>query len=126
MIALLALAAAATTPIAPLLERVRVSVPDAREVHDLQVCQPRKISRDGRKFLTDVALSRPREPRRFYVATWKDGRVDSLSVYPIDSSVGPTAGFATMILRSTERKFEACRWVPAVELAAGWAALDAR
>ncbi len=124
MITLLALAAIASpAPIAPLLERVRVAVPDAREVRDLQVCAPQQVSRDGRKFTTLVALSRPREARRYYRARWVDGR----AVAVVDLGLaGDSEGLEGMAARALERHFEACPFVPAADLAAGWAALDAR
>jgi hypothetical protein len=124
MFMLAALLATADPMVAPLVERFRISVPDAREVRDLQVCQPRKASRDGRSFLLDVALSRPHAPRQYFVAKWRDGRVVQLIPYGVDSSVGENAGLDTLVLHSTERRFEPCRWVPKAELEAAWLALE--
>lgn len=126
MIILAALLAAADPGLVPLLERFRLSVPDAREASDLQVCPPRKIDRDGWPVLTDVALSRPRAPRQYFVAKWKAGRVVQLIPYGVDSSAGEASGFETIALRATERRFEPCRWISPAELDAAWAEVDAR
>lgn len=128
MITALLLVAAATVPepaLAPLLERIRLSVPDAREVRDLQVCPPRRISRDGQRFETFVSLARPGESRQYYTAKWRDGRVTELSLYPLTAASAAGGNFLDQIaMRGMERQFEKCRWVAATELAAGWAALD--
>lgn len=123
---LLVAAAIAEPALAPLLERIRLTVPDAREVRDLQLCPPRRVSRDGRRFDTFVSLARPREPRQYYIATWRDGRVVELSLYPLTAaSLAPGGNFLDQIaMRAMERQFEKCRWVSAAELAAGWALLD--
>ena len=129
MIATLLLVAATTVPepaLAPLLERIRLTVPDAREVRDLQFCSPRRISRDGRRFDTFVSLARPREPRQYYTASWRDGRVVKLSLYPLTPASTAAGGnvLDQIAMRAMERQFETCRWVSATELAAGWATLD--
>lgn len=127
MIIAIALAIVATTPeppIAPLLQRIRLSVPDAREVRDLQVCPPRRVSRDGRKYDTWVALARPREARAYYLAEWRDGKVAKLVPYPLSLSAAEGDFLAGLALRGMERTFENCRWVSADELAAAWADID--
>lgn len=129
MIATLLILAAATVPepaLAPLLERIRLTVPDAREIRDLQLCPPRQISRDGRRFDTFVSLARPREVRQYYIATWRDGRVVKLSLYPLTTaSLAPGGNILDQIaMRAMQRQFENCRWVSAAQLAAGWALLD--
>lgn len=130
MIALVALsaAAAAQPPLAPLLESIRLSVPDAREISDLQVCPPRRVSRDGRKFITDVALAHPHVSRQYYTASWRDGRVAKLSLYPATAADLEPGGdiWKQIGLRAVQRQMEPCRWIPAAELAAAWAQLDAR
>jgi hypothetical protein len=126
MIAILALAAAATLappPLEPLLARIRVVVPDAREVRDLQVCAPQQVSRDGRRATVLVALSRPREARRYYRAVWRDGRFVDLADLGLS---GSDEGLYGVAARALERRFEECRFIAADELAAGWSALDRR
>ena len=125
LLLLAAIAASPEPPLAPLLERIRIAVPDAREVHDLQICPARRISRDGRRFDTFVSLARPRVPRQYYIAKWRDGRVIDLSLYPLTvADAGPGSSFLDQIaMRAMERQFEGCRWVSADELAAGWATL---
>jgi hypothetical protein len=130
MIALVALSAmaAAPVPLAPLLESIRLSVPDARQISDVQVCPPRKVSKDGRKFITDVALARPHVTRQYYTASWRDGRIVKLTLYPATAADLEPGGdiWKQIGIRALQRQMEPCRWIPAVELAAAWAQLDAR
>jgi hypothetical protein len=118
MIALLIAAAlTAEPPLLAVLERARVEVPDGREIADLQICP---LDRRGNALL---ALSRPREARRYYRVVWHDGRplkLDDLNL------TGTDDGLKGLAVRTLERRFEACRWVSPAELAAAWAQLDAR
>lgn len=130
MILLLAAAVGAAQPqLLALLERVRLSVPDARQVSDLQLCPPEHVSRDGRKFTVLLGLNRPQVARRYYLAVWRDGRfvkLDDLSVTGVEGwgLGGDSVGLNAIATRAMERDFERrCRWVSADELAAGWAAV---
>jgi hypothetical protein len=117
MIALLA-AVLASTPLPPLLDRLRLSVPDARSITDLQVCAPSRVSPDGREALVLVALNRPRVAREFYLAVWQDGRfarLDDMSRMGV-----PRLGLRREQL---ERQFADCPWVPSADLKAAWAEL---
>jgi hypothetical protein len=128
IVALAVAAAVPEPPIAPLLEGVRLSVPDARDVRDLQVCPPKRVSRDGRRFVTEISLARPHTPREYYTAQWVDGRVKELSLYPLTAKDAASGGdiLNQIAMRAMERSFEHCRWVSAAELEAGWAFLDAK
>lgn len=130
MIALpiLSAVAAAQAPLGPLLESIRLSVPDARQISDLQVCPPRKLSKDGRKFITDVALARPHVTRQYYTASWRDGQVAKLTLYPATAADLEPGGdiWKQIGIRAVQRQMEPCRWIPAAELTAAWAQLDAR
>lgn len=131
MVLIIALGVAAAVPeppITPLLERMRLSVPDARDVRDLQVCPPKRVSRDGRRFLTEISLARPHASREYYTAKWVDGRVVELSLYPLTARDAAQGGdfLAQIAMRAMERSFEHCRWVPAAEVEAGWASLDGK
>lgn len=117
LIAALIAAAAPVPQLAALLERVRVEVPDAREIADLQICEP---NRNGDAW---VALSRPRQARAYYRAIWRDGRPIRL----VDLGIsGAGQGLEALAARTMERRVSACARVSADELAAGWAALDHR
>lgn len=121
VIAAAALAGAAPVGLEPLLHRLRLSVPDARAITDLQVCPAQQVSGDGRRFVTLVALSVPQRARRYYRVSWRDGR----AVAVLDTGLsGDGQGLMSVGLEALERKFEGCRWVSAEELKAGWAALD--
>lgn len=114
---------AATPPLTALLERVRLAVPDARQISDLRVCDPQQVSRDGRRATVLVSLSRPQTARSYYRAVWRDGRfvhMDDLGL------TGADDGLKGLAVRALERRFERCRWVPAEQLARSWAELEPR
>lgn len=119
---LLGMAAATAEPpgmLPALLARIRLGVPDAREISDLQVCPPKLVSRDGRKFSIELALNRPRAGRRYLMADWKDGAFVRIADDGLNTD--NPVGLDGIIARAVERKFEAkCRWVGAAELKAAW------
>jgi hypothetical protein len=122
-LAALALAQAATAApdLTALLDRVRMTVPDARSLSDLQVCPPTRVSSDGSRYTVMVAFARRGQVRRYYGALWRDGRYERL----VDTGLtGEATGLLGVAARSVERRFEACRWVPAAEIEAAWAVLD--
>lgn len=126
---LAASAAVAPPPLPVLLERLRLAVPDARQISDLQVCPPRHVSSDGRRFTVLLALNRPNVARRYYDATWRDGqfvKLDDLSNTgdPEWGLGGDAVGLNAIATQAMERDFERnCRWVGVDELAAAWSAV---
>lgn len=124
---LLAAAASVAVPepqLQPLLERARVQLADARTLGDLQVCAPEKVSRDGQRYTVMVAFSRLNQPRRFYGAIYRDGRLNRL----VDTGLsGDTqAGLMGLAAGAVARRFEKCRWVSRAELDGAWAEIDAQ
>lgn len=111
-------------PLTAMLELIRVKVPDARTVSDMQICPPVKISKDGTKFTVMVAFSRLNTARHFYGARVRDGRYVEL----MDTQLGGDTpdGLMGLAARATARQFETCRWVSPDELKAGWEAIDRR
>lgn len=115
MIIALLIAASVPAELTAVLERVRLEVPDAREIADLQICPP---NRNGDAW---VALSRPRQARAYYRAIWRDGRPVRL----VDLGIsGAGQGLEGLAARTMERRVSDCARVSADDLAAGWAALD--
>lgn len=128
MIALALLAVTIPTPTPPLtalLERFRLSVPDARNIADLQVCVPHRIDRDGTRGTLMVAVSRPQQPRGYYAVNFRDGRYISV-IAAGQPDTGAIGGFDTLIARSMDRRMEKCPFIPEAELDAAWAEIDGR
>lgn len=128
---MMTLAAGQTEPAEPplpaLLDQIRLSVPDARTIADLQICPPVKVSKDGSKFTVPVAFSRLNAARHYYFAVWRGGAYAQL----IDSGAGgdtlgdlKSSGFAILTARDMEKRLKTCRWVSPDELKAAWETLD--
>ena len=124
MISLLLLAAAQPEPsLTKLLQRVRIDVPAARSISDVQVCPPTRISRDGKRFTVMVAFSRRTEARSYFGARWEGDRFTRL----IDTGFSATdEGAAGLVSRALDRQFEDCQWISAEQLEAAWAEVDGR
>lgn len=120
LLAAIALSGAALN-LAPLLDRLRLSVPDARAITDLQVCPPTNVSDDGSRATTMVAFNRPREPRRYYRVTWRDGRADSVNDSGVSASNSGLAGLASAAM---EKRMQGCAIVSPDALNAAWHQLD--
>lgn len=117
----------AVPPLTALLELIRVQVPDARTVSDMQVCPPVKISKDGARFTVMVAFSRLGTARHYYGARVRDGRYAELMDTQLSADmVNTPSGFMGLAAKATARQFEKCRWVSSDELKAGWETLDRR
>ena len=111
-------------PLTALLDRIRLTLPDARTITDMQVCPPVKVSKDGTRFTVMVAFSRLNTARHFYGARVRDGQYAEL----IDTQLGADTpdGLMGLAARATARQFETCRWVSPDELRAAWETLDKR
>ncbi|MBY0395966.1 MAG: hypothetical protein K2X91_05765 [Thermoleophilia bacterium] len=123
MIAALALAlvSAGNPGLPALLTRLRLSVPDARSITDLQVCPATRVSDDGASGTTMIAFNRPREPRRYYRAVFKDGAYTAVNDSGIEGGADGLAGLASSAM---EKRMAGCPFITAAQLHDAWAALD--
>lgn len=117
----LSLATAGNPPLPALLTRLRLSVPDARSITDLQVCPATRVSVDGASGTTMIAFGRPREPRRYYRAVFKDGVYTAVNNSGI---AGGADGLAGLAVSAMEKRMAGCPFVSAAQLHSAWASID--
>lgn len=117
----LALATAGNPGLPALLTRLRLSVPDARSITDLQVCPATRVSDDGASGTTMIAFNRPREPRRYYRAVFKAGAYAEVN----DSGIeGGSDGLARLASSAMEKRMADCPFIAPAQLRAAWTSID--
>lgn len=113
----------AEPPLVALVERLRLSVPDARAVADLQMCAPHRINKERTRGTLMIAMSRPQQPRTYYAVNFRDGRYTNV-IHAGKPDNGEIGGLETVFARSMDKRMQSCRFVPKAELEAAWTALD--